>query len=455
MTSHEGADHACCCHLCEAVQNLNPELHRRHRSEVPQGIRLLLERGDPMKTVMVRTLIAAACLAPLGAFSARAAEAAKRLEVPGLPGVVAFSQDGKRLAVAGELQTECDDDARGFLRVWDVGTWLPRVEVELPLSPTHAVFAPQREAVAVLGARCSLQSREVGCLAVWRYNPDRLEIMRETAGPLAGLAFAGDVLLTGNLPCCSWLGGEPAATTRPLATAPPDAIPSRDLLLAWDLARLEPQARVAGQSLATSFFAIKTSPDGACLVSGSIVTWKGERYPSGELVAWDSRSRKQLYRVQTDAMLTDYAFAAETKSLWTAEQPRVGAAQIVERSLADGQPLQRLVDDDRAMHLAVTPDNAYLIAAGPYPPPPDTDRIAPGPGWDEWTLRVWDVKNKRRLARESHKHFLSALALSPDGKWLALAIAFGRHIEVRDFQAMTGPLAREKSQSEGKKTTLP
>jgi WD40 repeat protein len=107
------------------------------------------------------------------------------------------------------------------------------------------------------------------------------------------------------------------------------------------------------------------------------------------------------------------------------------------------------------MHLAVTPDNAYLIAAGPYPPPPDTDRIAPGPGWDEWTLRVWDVKNKRRLARESHKHFLSALALSPDGKWLALAIAFGRHIEVRDFQAMTGPLAREKSQSEGKKTTLP
>jgi WD40 repeat protein len=140
--------------------------------------------------------------------------------------------------------------------------------------------------------------------------------------------------------------------------------------------------------------ALAYSPDGKLLVAGV-----GRKDESGTLVAWDTATRKVRWERPGPAGFPSVSFSPDGKSLAVAHWRT--AAMILDA--ATGGELGEI---------------------GPHPKPvaacahvPGTDLLATG---SDGTIRLWDLKT-RKVAKElkdGHPAEVSALVVSPDGKWL-------------------------------------
>ena len=140
--------------------------------------------------------------------------------------------------------------------------------------------------------------------------------------------------------------------------------------------------------------ALAYSPDGKILVAG---VWRKDE--SGTLVAWDVATRKLRWERPAPAGFPSVSFSPDGKTLAVSNWK--SAALILEATTG-----------------------RELGEVGPHPKPvvacvhiPGTDLLATG---SDGTVRLWDVKT-RKVAKElkdGHPAEVTALVVSPDGKWL-------------------------------------
>jgi WD40 repeat protein len=140
--------------------------------------------------------------------------------------------------------------------------------------------------------------------------------------------------------------------------------------------------------------ALVYSPDGKLLVAGV-----GRKDESGMLVAWDAVTRKVRWERPGPAGFPSVSFAPDGKTLAVGHWRT--AAMILD-----------------------TATGRELGEVGPHPKPvaacahvPGTDLLATG---SDGTIRLWDLKT-RKVAKElkdGHPAEVTALVVSPDGKWL-------------------------------------
>jgi predicted Ser/Thr protein kinase len=183
----------------------------------------------------------------------------------------------------------------------------------------------------------------------------------------------------------------PASDRVAVASSGPEAAHWR--LRLWDVTALDAWTLVAEHPVVNGFSAVAF--DGA-----------------GGLVAGDNNGR---------VLLLDAATGAERGALVGDDNPQ--------RAL-DGFTSVSLAHETAVVDLAVTADGAFAYTLA-------RDMAFPASPSE---LRVWDLSARRQVARAAWPGRRERLALSPDGRWLAIAGA--AEVEVWDARALAGSPGR-------------
>ena len=120
-------------------------------------------------------------------------------------------------------------------------------------------------------------------------------------------------------------------------------------------------------------------------------------------------------------------------------QLQVGGARAVPVSLDRYQPLGQVSFALNSPELA-RGFNTYLTSAV-APPPPEGEHLANG-GFDSWMVVPGAMETPYRLSTTVAD--ISALALSPDGRWIYLATYFGKDTTIRVIDAACESARRER-----------
>lgn len=157
---------------------------------------------------------------------------------------------------------------------------------------------------------------------------------------------------------------------------------------------VDPPAKAETPQFPPSVRSLAYSPDGKILIAGV-----GKRNGPGEVVAWDTESRKQLWVKRGPKGFSSVSFAPDGKSI----------------AVADGTTTALRLDPTTGKELSqVGPHSATVRACVHIP---GTDWLATG---SDGVIRLWDVKSGK-VAKElkgGHPAEVSSLVASPDGKWL-------------------------------------
>jgi WD40 repeat protein len=318
-----------------------------------------------------------------------------------------FSADGKRL-LAG--------NSDGNVRLWDATTG---VEISSFSAGSNvidlALLNDGRQLATIngLGAAQVLDpktGRETARMTT--DSNGRLTALATSEG--AGLMAVGDV--NGNVWVWKLAGQETART----ATGSGDSIsavafdPAGETLLvgAWDrtarvvdaatgaeIGRVEHPDRV----LAAAY-----SPDGQLVASGS---------QDGTILVWQPSTGKVSFQASVDSPLGALAFSPDGKRLAAAggtfgrdgwflyDQALVDApTDVIVWEVPGGREIARLPHPGLVNSLAFSPDGQRLAA-----------------GSDDMKVHVWDVAGREELFQVLHRKRVNLVTFSPDGKWAASA----------------------------------
>jgi len=325
----------------------------------------------------------------------------------------AFSRDGRILASAS-------DD----LSLWDVATGLLQAVLPQPTWVTALALRGDAGFVAT--------GHEDGTVCVWdAANDEQIHELRGNGRPVSALAFSSDGtrlasasedrlislwdVTTGQQ--CGTLAGHngriPALAWHPLGHRLYSAGWDTSVWV-WDVAATAPVILLNNH--ANEVLTLALSPDGsrlACADSGQTIH------------LWDLASHRDL-RVfrRFEGEVRCLAFSADGQELASAGSDRVvhlwrtdSAADEAEERLARGEGALPGGAELRTS-LAVSADGARLAS------------LCPGKG-----VRVWDVAKEQKVLELDEPSGLSAVAYSPDGRWIA---AGGGDSAIRLWDALTG-----------------
>lgn len=138
-----------------------------------------------------------------------------------------------------------------------------------------------------------------------------------------------------------------------------------------------------------SVLSIALSPDGMFLISGS---------SDGTARIWDVNTGQEVSRISHDDEVGIVKFHPSGK--WVASGSDDGAIQIWET--ATGNLVSQLVNDGAVRDLTFSPDGMQLVS-----------------GSSDGTARVWSVFTGEELSRMVYNSFVATVSFSPDGKWVA------------------------------------
>jgi WD40 repeat protein len=324
---------------------------------------------------------------------------------------VAIAPDGTWLATAADELT---------VRIWDTATWRQRAVLDGHTRPAWAVaIAPDSTWLAT--------SSEDKTVRIW----DTATAQSEVSRAVDSRNFLYDVKFS---PDNSWL----ATTSRDSAVRIWDAVTGRQRgvltgynaqaravavapdgtwlattssggrVLIWDAATGHQRAILAGYTSTSAVTGVTVAPDG---------TWLATSSRDGTVRIWDAATAQQravldghTSRVRVAAVAPDGTWLAtidgETAQIWD-----LAAGQ--QRAVLDGR-----IRQVRAGAVVVAPDGTWLVAAG-----------------DDETVRIWDAATgQQRAVLDGHISWVRAVAVAPDGTWLA---ASGDET-VRIWDAATG-----------------
>lgn len=343
-------------------------------------VRAMLFKKLKIATVVLLTVLAGT--AAVVAYADRdAMGAAKILKLQGRGRVVAWSADGKTLAVREFYEPFYPIKFRhggGAIRLWDVATG--QVKRTLAESPDkegpsfgEVVFSPDGKTIAatqrepvILPNLATIRDT----INVWDTKTGALKHTLE--GEVHGIAFSPDG---------KWLVGV-NGRSRPR------------VLSLWkaETGALE-RTLETGEAIPTH---LAFSGDGKTLVIG------GQKPDfSGEVQLWDAQTWKVKHVLKHDNVVMTVAFSANGKLI----------------ASASADDFVRLWDAHTGKLLHSLKGGAYNVAFSP-----DSQTVAAG--WKDGKIRLWDVQTgalKEKLKGHSASIFsdIWSIAFSPDGKTLA------------------------------------
>jgi WD40 repeat protein len=392
---------------------------------------------------------------------------------------IAFTTDGKQLVSAGNHAIRVWDAATGKevrqlkatnimglavsplgkvmaaaqnnnIQVWDLATLKPTVN---PHTPGFAVAISLDGGVLATGGRTARKAEKSDPVVLWDLKTgNKLRSLSGSMYQVFGLAFSPNGKLLAAVSCGN-SGFSPPKSARP------------EIVRLWDVQTGKLQELDGHTDGATS---LAFSPDGTVLATGG---------HDGNLIWWDSATRKQLRKIKLEEDVYYYpkrnrigsggiqalAFAPNGKTIASANHD--GTVRLFEA--ATGKQLQVLRGHaGSVVGVAFSPDGKVLASGSAD----QTVRLwntttgallNPRPGHDggiasvlvsadakravsagnDRTLRIWDLTTaKELLILRDFKSAIHAVSLSPDGKIMAAGMEDG-NIQLRE--AVSGSILRE------------
>lgn len=216
-------------------------------------------------------------------------------------------------------------------------------------------------------------------------------------------------------------------------------------------ARIEVHDAESGKTIRTistdwgTVMALRITPDGVLMASGAV----GDDEPEGSVKMWNLVSGQlvKTYPVMASAFSTD--------GRWGANVDYLGQPKVIVSDLSTGQQKQstrvvnagfvflspngeemavtvgaaselKILSVANGKEIAALPgDNSYGLVAAAFSP--DGKLVAAGP-YSGYSIKIWEVGTAREAARLHGQSAVQGVAVSPDGRQLAVGSAHGLSI---------------------------
>jgi len=123
---------------------------------------------------------------------------------------------------------------------------------------------------------------------------------------------------------------------------------------------------------------------------------------------WEWKTGQKIGHLQSDHLISDLAFSSNGQILATGGHD--GIVHIL--SATDGQEVLQLHQEDPILALVFSPDGRYLATGG------GGSRSEDSP-LQKGTTILWDVQNGNETVLEKHQSWVTTVAFSPNGKYIA------------------------------------
>ena len=309
---------------------------------------------------------------------------------------LAFSPDGRRLAVAASIGTWMYDAATARAIDLLTGTWISSAA----FSPDGTVAAGSRDGTVVLwdaaGGESTTLYRHLGEVHSVAFSPD---------GTLLA-SHNGSSIRLWDVADGRELWSVASDASGPLAFSPDGAtltLTGRNAVRLWDVASADPVTTLSAPALddESEVLSVALSPDGATLAIGS---WSA-------LKLWDiAQDRERATLVGHAGGIGSLAFSSDGARLASGSYDRT--ARVWDAATGGSAATFDLSTSVEAV--AFSPDGRTLASVS----------------WDE--ILLWDIETRSASRIRGHASTTSSSALSPDGATVAVgSVNSTRLVDVR------------------------
>jgi WD40 repeat protein len=332
---------------------------------------------------------------------------------------IAYSQDGKRLALIGGLRVPGEQRLRGCLRLWEAasGAELATILWEEAREAKFVTFLPDGATVLTgstdgtlrfwdleiqqrrLTYKLPFQMMEMQDMAV---SADGSLIAGVSRGPRGGI-YLWNCLQQGE-PRLIPMGDRAAISAAfspdgALLATGHDVYGGQEGLSLWDVATGQKLRAFRSSQPMHYLRQVGFTPDGRLLASIN--------YANESIMLWDVASGEEV-RTLFAAPVKPMSLAISADSKWVAASGWEGVVRLWDT--ATGTLLDKAAEAHQSgvTRLQFTPDGDRMVTSS-----------------EDGTVRVWDSHSGRQLSRSEHQrrpgrsNWARGLAVSPDGKLLA------------------------------------